>query len=521
MKTSAIYSRLFLLSFFTLFTIASTVAQHGVVLGYEPARFADSARVQKITETKAVVKKMFEEHAAKSNFPGFAYGIVADGKLVYAGSVGYSNIEDKTAATTNTAFRIASMSKSITALAILQLRDAGKLKLDDAAEKYINQLKGVKYLTTDAAPITIRNLLTHTAGFPEDNPWGDRQLADTDDDLMKLLTDDVQFSAVPGAGYEYSNVGFALLGKIVSVASAMPYQQYIAQNIFAPLGMTNTYWEFSKVPKKGLANGYRFEVEKWIPVPLLHDGSYGAMGGIITTINDFEKYMALQLSAWPPSNKPESPVLKRSSLREMQTSGTFAGLNAGFRYPDGRLCPTAAMYTYGLRWTKDCAGRISVGHGGGLPGFGSNWQILPDYGIGVVSFVNLTYTPAGGINTAVLDTIIKIAQLKPRTLPPSTILQQRKDELVDLLPHFTSAEQSGLFAENFFLDKSVKIRKEAAEAAFEKAGKILNVGELVAENNLRGTFLLQGEKANLEVFFTLTPEKVPLVQELQMREKAK
>jgi CubicO group peptidase (beta-lactamase class C family) len=107
------------------------------------------------------------------------------------------------------------MSKSFTAMAILKLRDEGKLNLDDPAYKYIPELKNLHYPTADAPHITIRHLLSHSAGFPEDNPWGDRQLADNDKDLMAFIGKQISFSNPPGIAYEYSNLGFALLGKII------------------------------------------------------------------------------------------------------------------------------------------------------------------------------------------------------------------------------------------------------------------------------------------------------------------
>jgi CubicO group peptidase (beta-lactamase class C family) len=268
--------------------------------------------------------------------------------------------------------------------------------------------------------------LTHSAGFPEDNPWGDRQLADTDKELMQLIEDGVFFSNVPGVAYEYSNLGFALLGRIITNVSGKQYQQYITQNILKPLGMNDTYWEYTKVPAKQLAHGYRWINQKWREEELLHDGSYGAMGGMMTTIDDFSKYMQLHMSAWPATTAKESIVLKRSSLREMQQPWMFSGLNAQFKYPNGRSCATTSAYGYGLRWTTDCEGRRWVGHSGGLPGFGSEWRMLQDYGIGVVSFANLTYAGTGGVNLRVLDTIIALAQLKQRLVPTSPILNQRK-----------------------------------------------------------------------------------------------
>jgi CubicO group peptidase (beta-lactamase class C family) len=501
-----------------IFISSTTLAQQNNNASHH---FADSNRIKKISNTQGIVAKMYEDHAAKNNFPGFAYGIVADGKLVYSGSIGFTNIEKKIPASTTSAFRIASMSKSFTALAILKLRDAGKLKLDEPASGYIPEMKKLKYSAADAPVITVRHLLTHSAGFPEDNPWGDRQLADTDKELLDLIQD-VSFSNVPGIAYEYSNLGFALLGKIITNVSGKPYQQYINENILKPLGMNNTYWEYTKAPVEKLALGYRWQNNQWVDEPLLHDGSYGAMGGLITTIEDFTKYMDLHLSAWPAKSGKENNVLKRSSLREMQTTGVFSGLNTRFRFPNGRPCPLATLYTYGLGWTKDCEGKVWVGHSGGLPGFGSQWRIFPDYGIGVVAFANLTYAPTGSINAAVLDTIVKMADLKPMTIPVSPILRQRKDQLVSLLPGWKDAEKSsGLFAENFFADYMIDSLKNDTRKIFNGAGKIIRVNEIVPENNLRGRFILEGEKKNIEIFFTLTPEKPPLIQEYRMREISK
>ena len=109
-------------------------------------------------------------------------------------------------------------------------------------------------------------------------------------------------------------------------------------------------------------------------------------------------------------------------------------------------------YGYGLGNSTDCKGSVYVGHSGGLPGFGSQWRIMPEYGIGVVAYANLTYSGMGAINSAVLDTLVKGAVLMPRQLPVSPILQQRKNELVKMLPNGNSGEKSKIFAVNFFPD---------------------------------------------------------------------
>jgi len=485
---------------------------------YPQPKFEDANRLQKITAAMPVIDQLFKDYAEKNHFPGFAWGIVADGKLLHTGYIGYDDIDKKVPVNSQSAFRIASMSKSFTAMAILKLRDEGKLKLDDPVYMYIPEMKNQPYPTKDAAPVTVRNLLSHSAGFPEDNPWGDRQLADTDDELIALIKKGISYSTNPGTGYEYSNLGFAMLGYIIKKVSGMTYEQYINENILAPLGMGNTYWEYAKIPAIQLAHGYRWLNNQWVEQPLLHDGTYGAMGGMITTIEDFGKYVALHLSAYPAGDSKESGPVKRSSIREMHYPWDVNGFNVNYKYPGGRACPMVTAYCYGLSWARDCDGRLMIAHSGGLPGFGSNWRILPDYGIGVICFANLTYASTTPINMQVLDTLISMANLKPRQLIASSILNERRDELVKLLPAWNNAEASGIFAQNFFMDYfSDSLRKEAT-AIFAKAGKIITVKDVAPENGLRGSFIMEGENSNIQVTFTLTPENPPMIQAYSIKE---
>jgi CubicO group peptidase (beta-lactamase class C family) len=481
----------------------------------------NDARIKSIEAVFPVIDKLFNDHARQNHFPGFVYGLVVDGKLIHTGNTGYLNTAEKNPAGSKSAFRIASMTKSFTAMAILKLRDEGKLKLDDPVYLYIPEMKAQKYPTADAPEITIRHLLTHASGFPEDNPWGDRQLAATDDELINLIKKGISFSNDPGLTYEYSNLGFATLGYIITKVSGQSYQRYISKNILEPLGMMHTYWEYSEVPGKELAHGYRWLNGQWIEEPLLHDGAFGAMGGMITSIEDFSKYLSLQLSAWPPRNDEDKGPIKRSSLREMQFPWNIINFNPQYKFPGGRNCSLAAAYGYGLRWNKDCDGKVYIGHSGGLPGFGSNWKIMPDYGIGIVSFGNRTYAPTNDINLQVLDTLIAIAKLQPRQLPVSAILNHRKSELIKLLPHWKNAEASNIFAENFFMDYSLDSLRKEAVGIFKKTGKIIRVKELIPQNNLRGSFIMEGENNDIEISFTLTPENTPLIQEYSIKERRK
>lgn len=482
---------------------------------YAPPVFTDLQRAEKIKAIAPVIKKMYADFAQANHFPGYAYGIMVDGELVVIGNNGYTDIEQKIPATTSSMFRIASMSKSFTAMAITKLRDNGKLKLDDPVSMYIPEFAG-QGLTKDAGEITIRQLLTHAAGFPEDNPWGDRQLADTDEELIALVKKGISFSNANGIAYEYSNLGFATLGLIIKRVTGIPYSEYIQTQIWRRLGMQAS-WEYSKVPAQQLAKGYRWINNNWREEALLHDGIYGAMGGMITSIESFAKYVALHQQAWPARNNAENIIINRSTIREMQQPWNFNSLSPNFKYSDGRICPTTSAYGYGLAVLRDCDNKYMVGHSGGLPGFGSNWRILPDYGIGVLLFANVTYAPTSAINLRVIDTLIKLAGLKPRALPASSILTQRRNEIVKLLPNFANAKQSGIFADNFFLDYFTDSLKKEATVIFDKIGKVISVESVNPENQLRGSFIIVCEKGKAQVSFTLTPENPGLIQEYHIK----
>ena len=167
-------------------------------------RFADADRRATLAKAFPEIDKLFQDYAAGAHVPGAAWGIIVDGELAHTGVTGYRDVPSKAPVTPDSVFRIASMTKSFTAISILKLRDEGKLSLEDPAEKYVPEMKTLVYPTSDSPRITIRHLLSHAEGFPEDNPWGDQQLADTDEQLSAMIKGGIPFSNAPGIAYEYS-----------------------------------------------------------------------------------------------------------------------------------------------------------------------------------------------------------------------------------------------------------------------------------------------------------------------------
>ncbi len=251
---------------------------------YPPPRFTDPERVQKLESALPQVDQIFRRYAADKKIPGMVWGVVIDGRLAHVESAGVRDRASNEPVTASTVFRIASMTKSFTSLAILKLRDEGKLSLEDPVSKWIPEFARMELPTRDTAPLRIRQLLSHSSGFPEDNPWGDQQLSVSDADLTRWLGRGIPFSTPPGTRYEYSNYAFGLLGRVVTQAAQMPYEQYVRTEILAKLHMDASTFDFSQVPSNSRAVGYRLQPDGTYgeEAPLPH-GVFGSMGGLLTT----------------------------------------------------------------------------------------------------------------------------------------------------------------------------------------------------------------------------------------------
>ena len=481
-------------------------------------RFSDPDRRTRLASAFPEIDRLFEDFAAKTHVPGAAWGIVIDGELAHSGATGYRDIASKAPVNSDTVFRIASMTKSFTAVAILSLRDEGRLSLDDPAERFIPELKTLRYPSSDAPRITVRHLLSHSEGFPEDNPWGDQQLKVTREEMLRMIAGGIPFSNAPGVAYEYSNYGFAILGEIVSRASGRPYNTYIAEKIFKPLGMAATTMEPSNVPSDRLAHGYRWEDERWKEEPLLRDGAFGSMGGMLTSIRDLSRYVAAHLSAWPPRDDRDGIPIRRSSLREMQQVARFSGASAN-RDGAGVMQLSAGGYGYGLSISQSCAFRHVVAHSGGLPGFGSQMRWLPEHGVGVIAFGNLTYTGWGRTVTAAFDLLAKTGGLLPREVQPSPALISAQKSVTQLVSAWDDRLAESIAAENLFLDESSDRRRARVDELRTKVGACPAAPEKFAyvENALRGHWTIACERGKLLATITLAPTMPPKVQFLNVR----
>lgn len=484
---------------------------------YTPPAFTDPGRLARIQAALPDLDRLYLEHATNRHLPGFVYGVVVDGRLIHSLAWGNARLGPDVPVAVDTRFRIASMTKSFTALAVLKLRDAGRLTLEDPVTKWIPEFRRVKPLTADSPVITVRHLLKMAAGFPQDDPWGDRRLDDTPAELSELVAAGLNFSNPPGVKWEYSNLGYGLLGRVVTKAARRPYQDYLTRELLRPLGMSNTVWEFANVPAERLALGYRWEHERWQAEPILHDGEFGAMGGLITTLGDFFRYVAMHLAAWPPRDDEEAFPVRRATLREMHRPAEVLAVLTDNPAFAGQPNPRVAAYSCGLSWNADSKGNIWVRHAGGLPGFGSEYRFLPDHGVALIAFANLTYAPMTAINGQAMQLLLEKARLPARTPVASPWLRRRAEQVAAWIRSGEATVATAAFAPNLFQDRTESDRRAEIKNLVGQVGAIRETTAIIPENQLRGRFQLVGERGRLEVFFTLMPEAEPKVQELKLQ----
>lgn len=470
--------------------------------------------------------RLVAQRIDENSLPGVVYGIVIDGELAHVAVFGHRDVERKRPVESDTIFRIASMSKSFTALAIMLLRDDGALSLDDPVGRHVPEMASMPLPTRDSGPVTIRQLLTHTAGFPEDNPWGDRQMDLAQDDFSRWLAAGLPFSTAPGTAHEYSNFGYAILGRVVANASGMPFVEFVQRRILDPLEMSSTYWEAARVPRSRRAVGYSLggghtafapgdpEGELSIDEPLA-DGAFGPMGGVFTSAGDLGRWVSLMLSAYPARDDEETGPVLRRSLRAMQEGGGFPALAASRDHPDARLSASASVYGFGLRVTDTCElGRI-VGHGGAFPGFGSNMQWLPETGVGAFLMTNLTYAPTAGIVREVLETLHRTGSLEKRAAVPAQSLLDAASAVYGVVDNWDDRVAGDIAANNLYQDRGLNLRRGDVAELRDGLGSC-EQGELEADNALRGGFRMTCENGWLDVRLTLAPTQPPRVQYLKV-----
>jgi CubicO group peptidase (beta-lactamase class C family) len=468
--------------------------------------------------------------------PGLAYGVVVDGQLVHAAGLGERALGEP-APDAATVFRIASMTKSFTASAVLVLRDEGALRLDDPAGVYVPELRDWAPVSPDAAPISIRHLLTMTAGFPTDDPWGDRQQGLPLAEFAVFLARGVRFNWAPGTRFEYSNLGFAILGRVITEITGIAYPDYIRDRLLAPLGMTRTGYaaEIFESEPGGLARGYRRAPGGWSEVPFEPCGAFAPMGGIFSCVRDLARWVAGFAAAFPPGAAafpPGDPQARDphpvhpATRREMQLSQVMTGWDSAPGFPGNGATTPPGAYGFGLFVTEHpVLGRI-ISHSGGYPGFGSNMCWHPASRTGVIALGNSTYAAMSPLAARLLEAVLRRREppscgygvaLSPAESGPWPETLAARETVDQLLRSWDDATAKRLFSPNVAADAPFAEREHRIALVRERIGDFRATARPAEfDTPAHCRWWLTGEHGVVQVQIQLTPERPPRVQSLAL-----
>jgi CubicO group peptidase (beta-lactamase class C family) len=330
-----------------------------------------------------------EGEMRRLKMPGASLAIVQGDKIVHMRGFGRAR-PGGGAPTPQTPFPIASLTKSFTALAVMQLVEAGKIELDAPVQRYLPWFRVAD--PEASAQMTVRHLLIQTSGLP--TLTGEILCADLDSNpgaaerqARGLST--LVLTRPVGSAHEYSNSNYQLLGLILEVASGESYADYVQRHILTPLGMSHTYTSQAVAKENGLAVGYQY----WFAVPFAAPNmplSQGGLagGGLISTAEDMARYLIAHLNG---GRCGDAQVLSAAGIDELHRGAADIGPEAvpsdlGLVRP---LLEDIQMGQYGMGWFVDKIGETNVvSHGGTLPDFASHMAILPEQKTGLVLLLN-------------------------------------------------------------------------------------------------------------------------------------
>ena len=350
-----------------------------------------------------VLDSWIESTRIERDDPGLSIGVVYDQNLIWSKGYGFANLEQRLPTSTSTRYRLASLSKLFTATAIVQLRDAGKLELDDPVEKYLSWFQ-VKQ-PSGSIPITIRQLLTHTSGLSRDVSvpvWNELKFPSREEMIRLIPEQPAVFP--PDTEYKYSNLAVAIAGEVVAGVSGEPYERYAREHILDPLGMQATLVVPSPSTPQ-LALGYRKRVpgQPRETEDFIDFGGYTPAAGFVSSVEDLAKFVELQFRDGKAGG---SQILRGPSLREMQ--------RAQWIHPDWQ---SSEGLIFELRRVGQA---VYVGKGGTCPGYRSQIEMLPLQKLGVIVLANGYDTEVLSYATeilSVLGPVIGKAIEKPKSQP--------------------------------------------------------------------------------------------------------
>src|SRR5262245_39581224 len=342
-----------------------------------------------------------EGQIAYRGIPGVAVGVVSNQELVWAKGFGFADIKAKLPMTAATKFRMASHSKLFTAIAIMQLREEGKLGLDDPVVKYLPWFKA-KPAGDDDGPITIEQLLSHSSGLQREagDHWTSYEFP-TADELRRRYADR-QAAFAPSVRWKYSNLAYAVAGMLIEQVSGMQWADYVDRNIFKPLGMLASSVD-KNVPGLAVPYGRRMPDGSREVLPFVDARGMAAATGVTSNLEDMAKFVSAQFRRGPRGG---AQIVSTGSLREMHRVRSVE-----------ENWTSATGLGFDISRIKD---RTLVGHGRCHPGNTTQTQIQLDDKVGVIVLTNTNDSNPNDIARQLIATVGQ-AVARATAAKPSTM----------------------------------------------------------------------------------------------------
>ena len=447
----------------------------------------------------ALLGRLVDHTRAQHRCPSIAWGIVEHGELVVAGGSGA--LHDGTIPDEHTRYRIASMSKSFTVAAVLGLRDEGVLRLDEPITHYAPELADVVG-PADSVPVTLRHLMSMTSGLATDDAWADRHL-DISPSELDVVAQRPLFAHRVNDTFEYSNLGFGLIGRVVWRTTGTRVQDHVTRRLLQPLGLRSTTWTCPDGERWARPRRLVEDVEVDDEL-LLDDGEIAPMGGLWSTVADLARWVAW-LDRANGHEGDDSLGLSAASRREMQRMHTYIGTSTVI----GRTGPSG--YGFGLNMRDDADLGMVVAHSGGLPGYGSNMRWVKGRGTGAIALANLFYAPMHELTLELLAALNDVGAVEPAPVVGAPLLEVSARRLVALLNNWNDQRADELFADNVALDESYAIRAAAAARLVDEHG-VLRVVAVRPFAFTRGEVSVQGHGEPFVITLDLAPLAAVRVQ---------
>ncbi|GIO99002.1 hypothetical protein J14TS5_40880 [Paenibacillus lautus] len=352
------------------------------------------SEIQRIVEN---LDRILPRFIQDEPLPGLAVGVVYDHQMIYAKGFGVTRIRSGEAVTEHTLFHMASVSKTLVATGIMQLAEEGIIRLDGWVSDYLPYFE---MMDGRARDLTIRQLLSHTSGLPDESDFAwDRPEYD-EESLERYVRSlkDYKLQREPGQAFDYSNIGYEILGDVIAKATGLPFEQYMNQKLLKPASMLNstflreeaTDYPLASPHVLGLQGDYGAEFSSIFPYHRAHAPSSTLYSNVVDMCN----YALAHLSG---SNKPRGArksILEASSYSEMWCSV------ASTDYGDG-------LEDFGLGWFMGLyRGHRVMSHMGRDIGFRSNLMLLPGEGMGLVFMMNADHVGGKILSSAILDVLL-------------------------------------------------------------------------------------------------------------------